>query len=170
MIVRVQARVLGIDPGLQRTGYACVDGEGADRVVVREAGVLRLTRGASVAQRLAELKRDLDAVLDEWRPHVLAVEEVFSHHRHVRTAIIMGHARGVVLLCGAERGMRLAEFAPSRIKRAVTGRGNATKRQVQAAVVAHAGLAAPPEPPDVADAIAIAMTALVCDQPVLVRG
>lgn len=153
-------RILGIDPGLQLTGYGCVDLKPRAREpVLVEAGVLRLKVKASLAFRLAQLRDDLDALLEELKPQVMVVEKLFSHYRQVRTAIIMGHARGVVLLAGQARGLRIEELAPTEIKRAVTGHGHASKIQMQRAIMNQCGLKQLPEPPDVADAIAIALCA-----------
>jgi crossover junction endodeoxyribonuclease RuvC len=96
-------------------------------------------------------------VLDELTPQRMVVEQLFSHYRHARTAILMGHARGVIVLAGQSRNLELGELAPTEVKRAVTGGGHATKRQVQLAVMSQCGLPEPPEPHDVADAIAIAL-------------
>ncbi|MBX3372333.1 MAG: crossover junction endodeoxyribonuclease RuvC [Phycisphaeraceae bacterium] len=152
-------RVLGVDPGLERTGYGCVDLTipAAPRLI--EAGVIRLRRGRPLPQRLLELDRELGAIVLELGPDLVAVESLFSHVRHARTAILMGHARGVILLAAARAGLDLAELAPAEVKRAVAGRGNAVKVQMQAAVQAQLGLAAMPEPSDVADAIAVALCA-----------
>jgi crossover junction endodeoxyribonuclease RuvC len=153
-------RVLGIDPGLRRTGYGCVDMASASAMPrVVEAGVIRLRTPAPVADRLAELAGELRAIIEETRPDRLAVEQVFSHADHVRTAILMAHARGVVLLCGAEASLPLDELAPAEVKRAVAGSGRATKEQMQEAVRIRCGLQHRPEPNDVADALAIAMCA-----------
>jgi crossover junction endodeoxyribonuclease RuvC len=153
-------RILGIDPGLQLTGYGCVHLKPrATEPTLIEAGVLRLKPKASLAFRLAQLSEDLCALLDELKPDVMVVEKIYSHYRHARTAIIMGHARGVVLLAGQVRGIRLEELAPTEIKRAVTGHGHASKLQVQRAVMTQCGLKQIPQPPDVADAIAIALCA-----------
>ncbi|MBL9121391.1 MAG: crossover junction endodeoxyribonuclease RuvC [Phycisphaerae bacterium] len=151
-------RVVGIDPGLQRTGYGCVelDPKGWTPTLV-EAGVLRLKAGTSVAHRLRQLELDLVEVLEELCPSAVAVESVFSHQQNLRTAILMAHARGVVLLCGQRRGLELVELSPATVKKAMTGQGNASKRQMQLAVAAEFGLDRPPEPPDVADAIAVAL-------------
>lgn len=151
-------RVVGIDPGLQRTGYGCVEIDPAGwtaRLV--EAGVLRLKAGASLSHRLRQLELDLVDLLEELAPSALAVESVFTHQQNLRTAILMAHARGVVLLCGQRRGIELVELSPATVKKAMTGKGNATKRQMQVAVASEFGLDRPPEPPDVADAIAIAL-------------
>lgn len=152
-------RVLGIDPGLQLTGYGCIDVTGrSSDVRLVEAGVIRLSPRATIASRLDRLYKDLTELLDELKPSHMVVEQLFSHYAHVRTSILMGHARGVVLLSAAQRGIELQEILPTAVKKAVTGRGHATKRQVQMAVMGQLNLAAPPSPPDVADAIAIALT------------
>lgn len=154
-------RVLGIDPGLRITGYGCVDGRGPAPALI-EAGVLRLggsRAGVSVAERLAELDEDLRALLGRLRPDVAAVESLFAHTAHPATAILMAHARGVILLNIRRAGLRLVELRPNAVKKFITGHGHAGKGQVQAAVRAALGLAAAPSPPDVADAIAIALCA-----------
>ncbi len=153
-------RILGIDPGLSITGYGCVDvhlDEEQPRLV--EAGVLRLKPRAAMAYRLAQLHADLTALLDELKPEVMVVEQLFVHYRHVRTAILMGHARGVVLLAGESRGIEIGELMPTEVKKAITGNGHATKAQMQQAIKSQCRLAATPSPPDVADAIGIALCA-----------
>jgi crossover junction endodeoxyribonuclease RuvC len=153
-------RVLGIDPGLSITGYGCVEIEpGCGEPRLSEAGVLRLKPRAPMPFRLAQLYEDLTALLDDLRPDLMVVEQLFAHYRHVRTGILMGHARGVVLLAGQSRGVAIDEIQPTEVKKAVTGMGHATKAQVQSAVQWQCGLAAPPSPPDVADAVAIALCA-----------
>lgn len=153
-------RILGIDPGLQLTGYGCVDvSNGTIEPALVEAGVLRLKAKAPMPQRLAQLHDDLLQLIDELRPDVMAVEQLFSHYRHVRTGILMGHARGVVLLAGELRNLSIEELAVTEVKRAITGSGHAGKHQVQRAVMMQCSLREVPEPPDVADAIAIALCA-----------
>src|SRR5690606_16222841 len=93
------------------------------------------------------------------RPQRMVVEQLYSHYRHARTSILMGHARGVVLLAGQTRGIEIGEMAATEVKKALTGNGHATKRQMQLAVMSQCDLREPPEPPDVADAIAIALCA-----------
>jgi crossover junction endodeoxyribonuclease RuvC len=163
----VNARVVGIDPGLRITGYACVDASanGSRHVSMVEAGVFRLGKpkgGASVAsvsERLEELDTDVRELLARLRPRTVAVEMLFAHYKHPATAIIMGHARGVILLAVRRARMELIEYKPNEIKKALTGYGHASKEQMQAAVQQTLGLPSLPEPPDVADAIAIALTA-----------
>jgi crossover junction endodeoxyribonuclease RuvC len=156
-------RFLGIDPGLQVTGYGCVDARASDPTLV-EAGVFRLrTHQAGervpIADRLLELHTDLTALLERLRPETVAVEAIFAHYKHPATAITMGHARGVILLAVRAAGVRLVELRPNEIKKFLTGNGHASKEQMQGAVQARLRLPAPPEPPDVADAIAISLCA-----------
>lgn len=151
--------MLGIDPGLSLTGYGCVELSGGDEPRVTEAGVLRLKTRAPMAYRLAQLHDDLAALLDELKPQLMVVEQLFSHYRHVRTAILMGHARGVVLLAGQSRGVAVDELLPTEVKKAITGHGHATKLEMQRAVQWQCGLDELPSPPDVADALAIALCA-----------
>lgn len=154
-------RMLGIDPGSSNTGYACLEWDSRrGEPMLIEAGVLRLASRRSLSHRLQQLEQDLDAAIRELEPQCVAVERVFTHTRNLRTAIVMGHARGVVLLVAERHGLALEELAPAAVKKAVAGRGDATKRQVQMAVTAQCGLSRPPSPSDVSDAIAIALTAL----------
>jgi crossover junction endodeoxyribonuclease RuvC len=149
-------RFLGIDPGLHLTGYGCVELRAAGPALI-EGGVLRFGPRQPVAVRLHQLFDDLCGLLEELEPDRVVVEKVFSHVRHPRTSILMGHARGVVLLAAQRRGIELDELAATEVKLAIAGNGHASKHQVQRAVMAQCRLAAPPDPPDVADAIAIAL-------------
>lgn len=157
-------RILGIDPGLRLTGYGCIDALGENASLV-EAGVFRLGKGEpgsdarSVSARLAELDKDFRALLTRLRPDLVAVESLFAHYKHPATAIVMGHARGVLLLAIAQAGVRLAEFKPNEVKKSLTGHGHADKSRMQRAIQARFALAEPPKPPDVADALAIALCA-----------
>lgn len=152
--------LVGIDPGLNLTGYACVEvipGDPEPRLL--EAGVIRMTRGDSMPARLGHLFEQLEAVFEEFRPGKVVVESIFSHRSFQKAGLLMGHARGVVLLAAQRRGVGTAELAPAEVKRALTGNGRATKAQMQQAVMMQCGLPEPPSPPDVADAIAIALCA-----------
>ncbi len=153
-------RFLGIDPGLRITGYGCVDSSRGDPTLV-EAGVIRLASSEkeSVSDRLLELHRDIEEMIERLKPEAVAVEALFAHYKHPATAITMGHARGVILLAIRRAELRLVELKPNEIKKFLTGNGHADKVQMQQAVQTRLKLAAPPEPPDVADAIAIAMCA-----------
>ncbi|MBX3358989.1 MAG: crossover junction endodeoxyribonuclease RuvC [Phycisphaeraceae bacterium] len=150
-------RIMGIDPGLRLTGYACVECPEPGDLSVVEAGVFRLRQKTTVADRLLELETDLVEALGRLRPSVVAVERVFSHARHPTTAAIMGHARGVILLCARRADLRLVELGATEVKKSLTGNGHASKAQVQGAVASQLGLITRPEPADVADAIAIAL-------------
>lgn len=157
-------RILGLDPGLRITGYGCVDGLG-ERPTLVEAGVFRLGREhgtrtlTSISDRLLELAQDLDALLERTRPELVVVEGLFSHYKHPATAITMGHARGVILLAIRKAGMSLMELKPGEVKKSLTGHGHASKQQMQASVQGIFDLPEPPSPPDVADALAIALCA-----------
>lgn len=155
--------VCGIDPGLQVCGYAIVQRrQGQDRLL--EAGVFRIDRRASLAARLTQIANDMNDVLERFHPDVAAVEELYAHYKHPRTAILMGHARGVILLQAAQAGAEVRSFAATRIKKSLTGHGRAGKAQMQRAIRSTLGLAELPEPPDVADAIAVALCcASECD-------
>jgi crossover junction endodeoxyribonuclease RuvC len=149
-------RILGVDPGLRLTGYGVID-YAPLRPKLVDGGVIRLNAKASLADRLVELEAELDGLLAEHEPEAVAVEQLYSHYAHPRTAILMGHARGVILLTARRRGIRTEQFAANRIKQSLTGHGHASKGQMQRAVQSLWNLPAPPEPPDVADALAIAL-------------
>ncbi len=156
-------RLLGIDPGLRLTGYGCIDASGLSATLV-EAGVFRLakagTAARSISSRLVELDADFRGVLKRLRPEVVAIEGLFAHYKHPATAIAMGHARGVLLLAVEQAGLPLVELKPKAVKKSLTGFGSADKAQMQRAIQAEFNLPEPPNPPDVADALAIALCAL----------
>lgn len=153
-------RILGIDPGLNITGYGVLEiRAGRHRVV--EAGVIRGTRGGEIQTRLAEIHRGVTEVIQSLRPDVMAIEQLYSHYDRPRTAILMGHARGVICLAAAQAGIALVHYASTQVKSALTGNGRAPKNQIQMAICREFGLAQPPEPPDVADALAIALCHVV---------
>ena len=152
-------RILGIDPGLRMTGYgAVVLRDGAHDPALVEAGVIRLDADTSMEQRLAQLEGEMDQIIDRLQPTCLVVEKLYAHYRHPRTAILMAHARGVILLGAARRGVCVEHLPATEVKKAVTGYGHASKQQMQLAVASQLRLTKPPHPPDVADAIAIALT------------
>lgn len=151
-------RILGVDPGLRVTGYAVLDP--TDRVVkVSEAGVIRTDPddATDLSRRVKVLYDSLLEVIDQWRPGVLVVEQLFAHYAHPRTAVLMAHARGCFLLAGALRNIPVRSYPPARVKKTVTGSGRASKEQMQHAVMRELGLPKPPEPHDVADALALAL-------------
>jgi crossover junction endodeoxyribonuclease RuvC len=148
--------ILGIDPGLQVCGYAVIKAE-LLRVVLLEAGVFRTDSKKDLGQRLNQLAGDMREVLEKYKPGVVAVEQLYSHYQHPRTAILMGHARGVLLQQAAAMGAESYSFSATRIKKALTGNGHAGKPQMQRAIQSMLSLAKLPEPADVADAIAAAL-------------
>lgn len=152
----MEAVVCGIDPGLGVTGYAVLKQCG-DVCSVIEAGVCRFDKKQPLAVRLAAIEGDLTSILEEHRPVVVGVESLYAHYNHPRTAILMGHARGVILLAAAKLGIEVRSYAATQIKRYLTGNGRATKVQMQRAIQRTLGLPAPPEPADVADAVAVAL-------------
>ncbi|TVQ32830.1 MAG: crossover junction endodeoxyribonuclease RuvC [Phycisphaeraceae bacterium] len=153
-------RILGIDPGLRITGYGCIERGGAGEEILIEAGVVRLRPGDSLPRRLCELEADLCALIERLSPDMVCVEKLYSHYRHPTTAITMGHARGVTLLVAERAGVGVSELGATEVKKSLTGNGHAGKAQMQDSVRAQLGLAAAPSPPDVADAIAIALCAV----------
>ena len=149
-------RLLGIDPGLQVCGYACMEtAEDKERLI--EAGVLRTGNGSAIEVKLNRIAEDTESLLKKFRPQVVAVEELYSHYAHPKTAILMGHARGVILQKCAEAAIEVKSFSATRIKKSITGNGRASKGQVQRTIQTILSLPALPEPNDVADAIAAAM-------------
>jgi crossover junction endodeoxyribonuclease RuvC len=152
-------RILGIDPGLQVTGYAVLQTRHGSPQVC-EAGVIRGAEGRAptdMAQRLRHLYDGIVEVLDQFQPGVVVVEQLFAHYDHPRTAILMAHARGVLFLAAAQRGLPVVSYNATRIKKTITGNGRASKEQVQRTIQRELGLAKLPEPPDVADALAAAL-------------
>ena len=148
--------ILGIDPGLQVCGYAVIEAKLLD-VRLIEAGVFRTDGKAELAERLNQIADDIGQVLKTHQPDTVAVEQLYSHYNHPRTAILMGHARGVIFQKAAASGASVRDFAATRIKKSLTGNGRATKSQMQLSIQSVLGLPKPPEPADVADAIAIAL-------------
>jgi crossover junction endodeoxyribonuclease RuvC len=149
-------RIVGLDPGLQLTGYGVIDWKPLRPMLV-DGGVIRLKPKTPIPDRLVELEAELDSLFDEHKPDLCAVEQLYSNYTHPRTAILMGHARGVILLVARRRGIEVQEFAANRIKQSLTGHGHASKGQMQRSIQQQWNLAKPPEPPDVADALAVAL-------------
>jgi crossover junction endodeoxyribonuclease RuvC len=149
--------ILGIDPGLRITGYGLLS-MNTGKPQLQEAGVLRMASKGDLAVRLAELHSHLAALIEETKPSRVAVEQLYAHYKHPRTAILMGHARGVILLAAAQKEIPVTSLASTLVKRTITGNGHASKIQIQRAIAMLCNLKKPPEPPDVADAIAIAWT------------
>jgi crossover junction endodeoxyribonuclease RuvC len=149
-------RILGIDPGLNITGYGVLEAD-QGRLRLIEAGVVRGKSRGSLTRRLVEIHEGVAEVIASLHPAVMALEELYSHYARPRTAILMGHARGVICLAAAKADVRVAHYSATQIKRILTGSGHASKAQVQRAIQRELALAIVPEPPDVADALAAAL-------------
>lgn len=158
-MIRVDGRpslVLGIDPGTAVTGFGVVAFDGRAPALV-ECGVIRTTAREALPLRLHDIFEGVRELIARHRPDTLAIEDVF-YARNVRTTVVLGHARGVILLAAQQAGLAIHEFAPSEIKKTVTGRGSASKEQVQFMVARLLRLKHAPEPPDAADGVAAALT------------
>jgi len=148
--------VLGVDPGLGVTGYALVESApGSPRLV--EAGVIRSRASLPLERRLLELSGGLEQVIGEHRPDVLAIEELYSHYKHPKTAVIMGHARGVFFLLAGKAGIPVYSYSATRIKKSLTGAGHATKEQVARMLANTLNCETIRGPADVTDAVATAL-------------
>jgi crossover junction endodeoxyribonuclease RuvC len=151
--------VLGVDPGTAITGYGVVKGEGRTSSLL-ECGVIRTDARAPLAERLAQIYDGIAEVIGRHQPDRLAVENAF-YSKNVHTTLVLGHARGVILLAGARAGLPVDEFAPAEIKKAVVGAGAATKSQVQFMTTRLLRLKVAPSPADAADGVAAALTCLI---------
>ena len=148
-------RIFGIDPGSIRTGYGCVETDGSRHRLVT-CGVLSSQAGASLPDRLQTIHRGLGQLLTSSRPDCVAIENLF-HARHARSALVLGHARGVAVLAAVDAGLQVVEYSPAEIKQAIVGYGRAEKTQMQQMVKLLLGLDTAPSPHDVADALAVAI-------------
>jgi crossover junction endodeoxyribonuclease RuvC len=151
-----EMRILGIDPGLQVCGYACVEMD-ADNEKLIEAGVVSTDKSQPIEIKLNRIAEDTESLLENFKPDIVAVEELYSHYAHPKTAILMGHARGVILQRCAQAAIEVRSFSATRIKKSITGNGRASKEQVQRTIQTILSLPQIPEPHDVADAIAAAL-------------
>jgi crossover junction endodeoxyribonuclease RuvC len=165
--------ILGVDPGLNTSGYGVLEfrhrgellkdsqspfGESRPRVPkLVEAGVVRSKSGGSLAERVKEIHDGITEVIAALQPEVLAIEELYAHYERPTTAILMGHARGAIVLAAAQARIPVASYRATQIKKTITGNGHAAKWQMQEAVRREMNLPTMPEPPDVADALAIAL-------------
>jgi len=155
-------RVLGVDPGSYVWGYGVVEtGNGAPRFgQLVECGVMTFNKRSPLPQRLAELHDGITSLIEKHRPTVLALESAF-YHKNVRTTLVLGHARGVVLLAAQQAGLEIAEYAPATVKKTVIGMGGAQKGQVAAMVARILRLKQAPRPDDAADGVAVALTHII---------
>jgi crossover junction endodeoxyribonuclease RuvC len=152
--------VLGIDPGTAVTGYGVVRGDGSAPPALLECGVIRTHARAPLAQRLREIHDGISDLIERHRPQTMAVEDVF-YAKNVRTTVVLGHARGVILLAGEQRGLAIQEIPPASIKKAIVGTGGATKEQVQFMLTRLLRLRNAPQPSDAADGVAAALACIM---------
>lgn len=148
--------VLGVDPGTQVTGYGVVRGDSGNAASLLECGVIRTTATDPLPSRLREIHEGIAGLIERHAPHVMSIEDVF-YARNVRTTVVLGHARGVILLAAAQRAVRVHEMTPREIKKAVVGAGGASKEQVQFMVTKLLRLKSAPRPSDAADGVAAAL-------------
>ena len=150
--------ILGVDPGTATTGYALV-GEESGRLRLHDYGVLRTPAGSDMSLRLVDIYRGVCDLMDRYQPGAVAIEKVFFN-KNVGSAMTVGQARGVVMLAAGQRGVGVLEYSPPEVKAAVTGHGNASKRQVQLMVQSLFSMDSIPTPDDAADAAAVAVCGL----------
>jgi len=147
--------ILGVDPGLNTTGYGVVD-VSTGKVRLLEAGVIR-SRAKELAHKVKEIYDGVREVIEMFSPEVMAMEQLYTHYDRPTTAILMGHARGCICLAAAQSGIEVVSYGATKVKKLLTGSGRATKDQVQRAIKLELGLEQYPDPPDVADALALAL-------------
>lgn len=157
--------IIGIDPGLQNTGYGILESDGHE-VRVIEAGVIKTNDRDNFETRLNEIFTEFGGIIKQHQPDYIAVEELYSHYAHPKTAIVMGHARGVIFLLAGQSRIPILSYASTRIKNSLTGNGRATKNQVIKMVRSTLGLVEELSSPDTADALAVAL----CHHNALIGG
>jgi len=148
-------KIFGIDPGSERTGYGCVETDGSRHSIIT-SGAIRTAAAASFSEKLLKIHAGLAVLLGECQPDCVAIENLF-HAKNARSALKLGHARGVAMLAAVQSGLPVFEYTPAEVKRAVVGYGRAEKHQVQQMVTLILGLAVLPTPFDASDALAIAI-------------
>jgi crossover junction endodeoxyribonuclease RuvC len=151
--------ICGLDPGLQRTGYGIIEPRPRGEMKIVDAGLIRSNPDDPLPDRLMQLYDELSRLLGEHKLEAVAVEELYSHYAHPRTAILMGHARGIILLAARRHNLQVMNLSATKIKKALTGSGHAGKLQIQSAVFARFKIKADSDkvPADVTDALAIAL-------------
>ncbi|MFH1836758.1 MAG: crossover junction endodeoxyribonuclease RuvC [Candidatus Omnitrophota bacterium] len=151
-------KILGIDPGLIRTGYGLIEADDKGKITLIEAGLIKTSAKDGISDRVKDIYASLTEIIEEHKPKVLVLEKLYSHYNHPATSILMGHARGVICLaCGVNK-VRLVSYPSTRIKKSVTGNGRASKTQIQQMIKSILGLKNSPEHFDVTDALAMAIS------------
>ena len=153
--IQLMKTICGIDPGLNTTGYGVID-VSSGKVRLLEAGIVR-SRSKKLALKIKEIYDGIREVIETFSPQVLSMEQLYTHYDRPTTAIMMGHARGAICLAAAQSEIEVVSYAATKVKKILTGSGRATKDQMQRAIKLELGLEKYPEPPDVADALAIAL-------------
>ncbi len=148
--------ILGIDPGLHITGYGVIKSRGG-QIKILEAGVIKTPAREDFQGKLKEIYNEMGNILDQFKPDYMAVEELYSHYAHPKTAIIMGHARGTIFIRAALNNIPIVSYASTRIKKSLTGNGRATKMQMQRMIKSTLKLTDDVYSPDTADALAAAL-------------
>ena len=151
--------VLGVDPGTHRTGYAFLESK-SGRIRVLEYGVIRCKSTDPLPLRLEQIHRELKALMTVYSPGSMALESIFFA-KFPQSALILGHARGAIMVAAQTMGIPIAEYAPKLVKKATVGTGSATKERVAIMIQSHLGLKAAPAPADAADALAIAFCHMI---------
>jgi len=150
-------KILGIDPGLDITGYGVIKKNSVKPTII-EAGVIRTSHKEGLTDRLHNIHSQITELIDSTKPDICIVEKLYSHYKHPMTAILMAHARGVVLFSAREKNITIVDYPAKTVKRAITGNGNASKVQVQRVVNKLLGLKDAERPLDVTDALALCLT------------
>ena len=150
-------RILGIDPGLDITGYGLIEKKQGDLSVL-EAGIIRTSHKDNLSARLRKIYSEIEDIVRTHKPYICVIEQLYSHYKHRMTAVLMGHARGTVLCCCSQNGVEVKEYPAKTPKRAITGNGNASKLQVQRVVNRTLKLKDTARPLDVTDALALCLT------------
>lgn len=149
-------RILGVDPGLGITGYGVIEARDFKFKLI-EAGVIRSSYKTPLESRLYKIYQAVNQIIKEYKPKVLVLEKIYSHYKHPTTAILMGHARGIICLAANLNKIPVVGYSNTRLNKAVIGRGNASKGQLQQMVQSLLGLKTPPNPLDISDALALAI-------------
>ncbi|NLS45665.1 MAG: crossover junction endodeoxyribonuclease RuvC [Firmicutes bacterium] len=152
---------MGIDPGLINTGYGIVDASGKNVCLV-EAGLIRTASDTALEIRLKEIYKGITSVIRDYNPSIAVVEDLYTNYRYPRTAVLMGHARGVIFLAASYGDLTVISYPPARVKKALVGTGRAGKAQIQRMVQIRLGLDKVPEPNHIADALALALCHYDC--------
>lgn len=148
--------ILGVDPGLAATGYGLIAYDGGEIRLI-EGGVIRSQESDTLDKRVGDIYTGMVEILSEFKPDILSMEELYSHYKHPRTAIIMGHARGAVLVAACQRHVPVKHYAATMVKMALTGNGRAKKEHVRRMILEALNIQGPAEPLDTYDALAVAL-------------